>query len=175
MTKFSITRLKSPSMIALIAAIALVIIAAVLVVVAVSGGFGRAESSATNADTALETPEQTVEPKPKFVEGGTAFENEAYFSWSLRKAIREGMPVNGVEVVNVLAAAGFDKAAMQVSFDKTKTNLTADSVFVSVRVNDQCLLGQVVSDDKTVAVDVQPVVGPNKDICLIGKTRPIDW
>ena len=175
MTKFSITRLKSPGMIALIVGIVLVTISAALVAVAVFGGFGKATSSATNAESSAEAPEETLEPKPKFVEGGTAFENEAYFSWSLRKAIREGMPVNGVEVVNVLAAAGFDKAVMQVSFDKTKTNLTADSIFVSVRVNDQCLLGQVVSEDKTVAVDVQPVVGPNKDICLIGKTRPIDW
>ncbi len=175
MTKFSITRLKSPGLTFLIVGIVLVIISAVLVAFAAAGGFGRSESPATNAGTVVETPENTVEPKPKFVEGGTAFENEAYFSWSLRKAIREGMKVNGVEVVNVLAAAGFDKAAMQVSFDKTKTNLTADNIFVSVRVNDQCLLGQVVSEDKSVAVDVQPVVGPNKDICLIGKTRPIDW
>lgn len=85
------------------------------------------------------------------------------------------MAINGVNVVNTVVNAGFDKAAMQVSYDESRTGLTADNIFVSVRVNDQCLIGQVVTSDKTVTTAVEPAVGPDKTICLIGETRPIDW
>ena len=122
------------------------------------------------------TPTQVPsEPPPSLIEGGTASENEKYFNYILRQGVRNGMQIDGVSVVNTVAEAGFDKALMQVSYDSSKTGLGADSIFVSVRVNDQCLLGQVVTSDKTVATSVQPAVGPYKSICLIGETRPIDW
>lgn len=85
------------------------------------------------------------------------------------------MPINGVETVNAVVAAGFDKTLMQVSFDQTQTRLAADNIFVSVRVNEQCLIGQIITSDKTVATSVQPAIGPDKSLCLVGKTRPIDW
>jgi hypothetical protein len=122
------------------------------------------------------TPTQVPsEPPASLIEGGTASENEKYFNYILRQGVRNGMQIDGVSVVNTVAEAGFDKALMQVSYDSSKTGLGADSIFVSVRVNDQCLLGQVVASDKTVATSVQPAVGPDKSICLIGETRPIDW
>lgn len=127
-------------------------------------------------ETAQPTPSETVaEPAPALIEGGSAAENEKYFSYILRQGIREGMSVDGVSVVNTVVAAGFDKSLMQVSYDSSRTGLAADNIFVAVRVNDQCLLGQVVASDKTVATSVQPAVGPEKSICLIGETRPIDW
>lgn len=115
------------------------------------------------------------EPAPKLIAGGSAADNEKYFNYTLRKAIRDGMKVTGENVVNTLVNAGFDKLAMQVSFDESRTGLEADNIFVSVRVIDQCLIGQVVTADKTVTTAVEPSVGPDKTYCLIGETRPIDW
>lgn len=110
-----------------------------------------------------------------FVPGGTATENEAYFNYVLRKAVRDGLEINGVNVVNTVAAAGFDKTLMQVTQDESRTGLRADNIFVSVRVADQCLIGQVVTADKTVTTSVQPAIGPDRSLCLIGETRSIDW
>lgn len=120
-------------------------------------------------------PPTTSEAAPEFVAGGSAAENKAYFNYVLRKAIRDGLEINGVNVVNTVAAAGFDKAMMQVTFDQSRTGLRADNIFVSVRAGEQCLIGQVVTADKTVTTSVQPAVGPDRDLCLIGETRPIDW
>lgn len=131
-----------------------------------------AEPTETSENTSIEP---SSSPAPKFISRGTAQQNEEYFRYVLRKAIREGAQVNGVEMVNALSAAGFDRTLMQVSFDETQTSLRADNIFVSVRVNDQCLIGQIVTSDKSVTADVQPAIGPDKTVCLIGQTRPIDW
>lgn len=120
-------------------------------------------------------PESSAEPPPTFAPDGTANQNEDYFSYVLRQAIRSGAQVTGEEMVNALSAGGFDRNAMQVSFDESQTGLRADNIFVSVRMSEQCLLGQIVTADKSVVVDVQPAVGPEKTVCLIGQTRPIDW
>jgi len=126
-------------------------------------------------------PEETVsvpaetEAPPEFVPGGSAQDNEEFLRYTLRQAIRGGLEINGVNLVNTVTTAGFDRAAMQVSYDTSATGLPADNIFISVRFGDSCLLGQVVTADKTVFTSVQPAVGPDKTICLIGQTRPIDW
>lgn len=131
-----------------------------------------AQKPESTSASAKPTPSEAA---PQLIAGGSAGENEKYFNYTLREAIRGGMAINGVNVVNTVVTAGFEKAAMQVSYDESRTGLTADNIFVSVRVNDQCLIGQVVTSDKTVTTAVEPAVGPDKSICLIGETRPIDW
>lgn len=64
---------------------------------------------------------------------------------------------------------------MQVSFDKSRTGLTADSIYVSVRIGEDCMIGQFATEDRELAVDLAGAVGPEKDLCLIGETREIDW
>lgn len=113
-------------------------------------------------------------PDPVFVAGGSAEENLPFFAFTLEK-VGANDDITGQYTVNTLAEAGFDKAAMQVSFDETKTNLKADNIFVSVLTGGQCLLGQVVTETGEVAATVEPPVGPADDLCLIGKTRAIDW
>lgn len=133
------------------------------------------------SSTAEPQPQETVsvptetEAPPEFVPGGSASDNEDYLRYVLRQSIRDGLEINGVNVVNTVVAAGFDRAAMQVSYDTSATGLPADNIFVSVRFNESCLLGQVVPAEKTVFTSVQPAVGPDKTVCLIGQTRPIDW
>lgn len=113
------------------------------------------------------------EVAPEFIPGGTAEENLPYFAHVLRSYGEGTGAVRGQPIVDAVVAAGFDPALMQVSFDQTKTNLVADNIFVSVRVDASCLIGQVVSEDRSTFAVVEPAVGPNGDICLIGNTAPI--
>ncbi|PRI11881.1 hypothetical protein B4915_04875 [Leucobacter massiliensis] len=126
-----------------------------------------------------ETPSRETPPAPEappeFVPGGTAEQNLPYFTEVLRAYAASTQPIEGQPVVDAVADAGFDRAAMQVSFDRTQTGLVADSIYVSVRIGGDCLIGQLVSEDRSFVAQNEPAVGPNKDICLIGKTRPIDW
>lgn len=132
-------------------------------------------SGSSSSSTSQANATQTPEPAPTFVPGGTAADNEKFFNYVLRQAIRDGMEINGVNVVNTVVNAGFEKAALQVSYDSSRTGLAADNIFISVHIADQCLIGQVVTAEKTVTTDVQPAIGPDKSVCLIGETRPIDW
>ena len=126
-----------------------------------------------------ETPVRTTPapPKeaPKLVAGGTAEQNEPFFTEVMRTFSTGKEAVLGEPVVQAVAKAGFDKKAMQVSFDKTKTDLLADYIYVSVRIGQGCLIGQISTTDRSFSVDQVAAIGPNTDICLIGKTRPIDF
>ena len=126
-----------------------------------------------------ETPTRTTPapPKeaPKLVAGGTAEQNEPFFTEVMRAFSTGKEAVQGEPVVQAVAKAGFDKKAMQVSFDKTKTDLVADYIYVSVRIGQGCLIGQISTTDRSFSVDQVAAIGPDKNICLIGKTRPIDF
>ncbi|EYT53789.1 hypothetical protein H490_0109475 [Leucobacter sp. UCD-THU] len=126
-----------------------------------------------------ETPERTEpavpETAPEFFPEGSAADNLPYFTEVLRAFAAGEQPVQGAPVVDAVAAAGFDKTAMQVSFDESQTGLAADSIFVSVRIGADCLIGQVVAEDRGFAAEAKPALGPAQDICLIGSTRVIDW
>ncbi|GAA1624628.1 hypothetical protein GCM10009805_18180 [Leucobacter chromiireducens subsp. solipictus] len=119
-----------------------------------------------------ETP-AAPEVAPELIPGGTAEENLPYFTEVLRAYGAGTSPIQGQPVVDAVVAAGFDPALMQVSFDQSKTNLVADNIFVSVRVEASCLIGQLVTEDRSTFAVVEPAIGPNGDICLIGKTAPI--
>ena len=118
---------------------------------------------------------QKPEAPPEFFPEGTADENLPYFHETLRQFAVGTAPVQGAPVVDALAAAGFDKTKMQVSFDESKTDLVADNIFVSVLIGQDCLIGQVVVADRSFVTEAAPAVGPDKSLCLIGTTRPIDW
>ena len=118
---------------------------------------------------------QKPEKPPELFPEGTAEDNLPYCHETLRQFGAGAEPVQGVPVVNALAAAGFDKTKMQVSFDESKTDLVADNIFASVLLGQDCLIGQVIVADRSFVTEVAPAVGPDKNLCLIGATRPIDW
>lgn len=120
---------------------------------------------------ALEAPAEPV----ALVPDGSAEENLPFFQQTLVGFAGSDAPIEGQPVVDALTAAGFDRAAMQVSYDRTKTNLVADSIFVSVRIAESCLVGQLVTGDRSLIAEVLPALGPDKNVCIIGGTRPIDW
>lgn len=112
---------------------------------------------------------------PRFYPDGTAEDNLPYFTKTLQDYASGQGAVEGRPIVDAIAEAGFDKGSMQVSFDRTQTALVADSIYVSVRLGTECLIGQIQTSDRSVSAVAEPAVGPSDDICLIGKTRPIDW
>lgn len=143
----------------------------------VGGGTGGDPQSTETppTDTQQQPTTSTPPPPPEYVPDGTAADNLPYFEHLLTEyAESEGAALEGRPIVDVVIAGGFARDDMQVSFDHSKTNLPADSIYVSVRISDSCLLGQVVNDFSVHAI-VQPAVGPEDNLCLIGETRPIDW
>lgn len=81
---------------------------------------------------------------------------------------------SGRAYIDALIAAGFDRAAMQVTQDFTTVGNPVESLQFSVRWGEaECLVGQVgpsTGDPVTMIVE-QLAEGR----CLIGNTRPIDW
>lgn len=126
-----------------------------------------------------ETPNREApavpEVAPELVPGGTAEQNLPYFTEVLRTYVAGDGAIKGEPVSRAIIDAGFDKALMQVSFDRSETGLEADNIFVSVLLGESCLLGQVVTADRSFVAETAPAVGPENNICLIGETAPITW
>ena len=74
-------------------------------------------------------------------------------------------------LVDALAAAGFDKAVIEVTDDITAIGRKADAVQFAVRASDACIIGE--RSASGYASLLAPVLGTGR--CLVGKTRPIDW
>lgn len=120
-----------------------------------------------------ETP-AAPEQAPEFLPNGTAEENLPFFREVLGDYASGKGPIHGQPIAQAVIASGFSKDMMQVSFDTTKTGLEADNIFVSVRIGTECLIGQVVAADRSVVAETAPAVGPEKNLCLIGETAPIE-
>lgn len=113
----------------------------------------------------------TPGPAPALVADGTALQNKAFFDSINRALIAANNSATGKEIIDSLVAAGFDKANMQLTADKTTINSDADSVLFSVRIGDSCLLGQRSGAEYVSSVQKALQSGA----CLVGQTRPIDW
>ncbi len=79
----------------------------------------------------------------------------------------------GRAYIDALVAAGFDKAAMQVTNDTSTIGNPAESIQFSVRWGEECLIGQVGPATGDPVTTVVPVLA--EGTCLIGQTRPITW
>lgn len=115
------------------------------------------------------------EVAPELVPGGSAEDNLPYFTEVLRDYAAGEGTIKGEPVSRAVIDAGFDKNLMQVSFDRSETGLDADNIFVSVLLGEGCLIGQLVTNDRSFVAETGPAVGPDKNICLIGETAPITW
>jgi hypothetical protein len=151
---------------------------AVLVVGAVLAGCSAtatATSGATpgpvNPSASTSAPSATPSAAPTFVAGGSADDNRAFFDYTNSTLFASNGSANGRTIIDTLVAAGFDKASMQVTPDKTSINGTVDSILFSVKLGGECLLGQHGGGGYSSAVEAALKNGS----CLIGKTRPIDW
>lgn len=111
------------------------------------------------------------ELNPQFRPGGSAAANQQFFDATNQALQSAAGKSDGVTIVNTLVAAGFNKADMEVTFDSTAIGLQADSIIVSVRIGEECLLGQFAPG--YYAGTIAPVLGTGK--CLVGWQRTIDW
>lgn len=150
-----------------------------LVLVAAAGSVMLAActpSPQPSPTVSVSTPAATTpapNPTPTLVPEGSAEDNLPLFT-SVVDAVWAGPDqVSGRAYIDALAAAGFDKAAMQVTPDQSTVNNPAESIQFSVRWGEECLIGQVGPATREAVTVVEP--GLSDGTCLIGRTRAIDW
>ena len=120
------------------------------------------------------TPGATEPSAPALVPDGTAADNLPLFASVIAQVWASDQRAQGRAYIDALVAAGFDKAAMQVTADETTVGNPVESLQFSVRWGEtECLVGQVgpSTGDPVTTVTDQLAEGR----CLIGATRPIDW
>ncbi|PPF59563.1 hypothetical protein C5C55_00455 [Rathayibacter sp. AY1C2] len=124
------------------------------------------------SSSAAEAPAPAESTAPvAFVPGGTTEQNLPVFEQTLRAAAEPDPDVSGSSVVDALVAAGFSRESMQLTADETSVGLDADSVQVSVKLGESCLIGQYGPKSGGVrAVIAAPIA---TGACLVGRTVPI--
>ena len=110
-------------------------------------------------------------PKPTLDLKGTAKDNLAYFNYVNKNFIDDGGDLSGRPFIDNLVKAGFPKADMEVTPDRTTVNLAADNISFSVRLGNTCLIGQY--GNTGYSSTAQKLLSTGK--CLVGTTRKIDW
>jgi hypothetical protein len=141
----------------------------VLLAVALSGCTSEAPTPAPTTTA----PPAAAEPTggPTITPDSTSDEAYAYFDTVARAQVDGGGARDGRAMVDTLVAAGFDKAAMEVTSDTTSIGRAADSVQFSVLWGTDCLVGQ--TSGAGYSSELAPVLGNGS--CLVGTTRAIDW
>lgn len=110
---------------------------------------------------------------PALVPEGSAEDNLPFFTQIVQSVWNSEGRGAGRAYVDALVAGGFDKSVMQVTADTSTVGNPAESIQVSVRWGEQCLIGQV---GEATGEPVTTVVAALPDgACLLGETRPIDW
>lgn len=111
---------------------------------------------------------------PSYVADGTAEDNLPLFTAVTAKVWSSDQKVAGRAYIDALVAAGFDRAAMQVTQDMSTVGNPAESIQFSVRWGDaECLVGQVGPSTGQPVTVVLPQLAEGR--CLVGETRAIDW
>jgi hypothetical protein len=119
------------------------------------------------------TPTPTPTAAPVYDPAGDAKANLAFFDHVSSGVLAANAEAGGADFVNALSAGGFDKTQMQVTPDRTAVDLAADSIQFSVRINDECLIGQNGPATQGYHSMVAPILATG--MCLVGATRQIDW
>lgn len=126
---------------------------------------------AATADSSA--PASEVPAAAELVPSGSAADNLPLFSQVVQSVWAGADRAAGRAYIDALVAAGFDKAAMQVTPDLSTIGNPAESIEFSVRWQDECLVGQV---GPSIGDPVSAVLpGLSTGGCLIGQTRAIDW
>lgn len=132
---------------------------------------GEPQPTVTTPSASVDSP--TPSAPPALVPGGTAADNLPLFSQIVQTVAAGPDADSGRAYVDALVAAGFDKAAMQVTEDSSTVGNPAESMQFSVRWGAECLVGQVgPATGQPVTV---VLAGLASGGCLVGNTRSIDW
>lgn len=124
---------------------------------------------------AAPSPTPSASPAgPVYVADGTAADNLPLFAAVTAGVWASDQKVSGRAYIDALIAAGFDRAAMQVTQDVSTVGNPAESIQFSVRWGEsECLVGQVGPSTGEPVTIVMPQLAEGR--CLIGATRAIDW
>lgn len=135
---------------------------------------GTAPSTSSTPDASpIPEPSPTPEPDPTLLPTGTAAENLVYFNFLAAAVTKANPAADGRAYIDALVAGGFDRNAMEVTFDRTQADLAADSVQFSLRFANECLIGQIGPASDGFHSVVAPILSTG--LCLVGSTRQIDW
>lgn len=135
---------------------------------------GVAGCTATPAPTPTPSASATKQPTPTpTVTLSPAQEREADFEEVVLAVWATDARFQGRAYIDALVAEGFDRGAMQLTPDETSIGLQADSVLFAVRLDEECLVGQVGPAIGDPVVAILPALATGG--CLVGQTRPIDW
>ena len=132
-------------------------------------GTGSPSASVAPTPSATSTTPAAIELHPT----GSAQENLPFFDQVNRATLTANPNAVGRDFIDALVAAGFDKQSMQLTVDTTTIGLKANSIQFSVRMGENCLIGQNGADAGGYSSEVTPALATGA--CLIGQTRPIDW
>lgn len=114
-------------------------------------------------------PLTVEEPDPLVVPTGSASENLDAFRFHLqRSGAGKPEPVMS-EITSALVSAGFDPSMITHTSAETRTGLPAESIVVSIEIQEECLLGQF--GESWLEVVVAPKVG---NVCIIGDTDRVE-
>lgn len=149
---------------------AIVSAVAVTVVIALAGCVPGAPTPAPSASPSSDVSGAPAPPRDLNLEG-TATDNLPYFDDTNNALIAAGASLDGRSFIDNLVTAGFSKAAMEVTPDRTTVNAEVDQLQFSVRLNGTCLIGQFGGGEYSSIAASLLADGR----CLIGTTRPIDW
>jgi hypothetical protein len=132
-------------------------------------------TSAASPPVAESSPSPTTveEPVIALVPDGTAVDNLPFFSSVVADVWASPEKAAGRAYIDALTVAGFDRAAMQVTYDESTVGNAAESIQFSVRWGEECLVGQVGPATGEPVTVVLPALA--EGTCLVGDTRPIDW
>ena len=145
--------------------------AALALALALSGCVPGAPTPKPTAAAGSPSPGATAPAAPAINLNGTAAQNQAFFDQLNNKLISAGGDLGGRAFIDNLVAAGYTKAAMEVTPDRTVSNNQADNIQFSIRLNGTCLIGQYGNIGyASTTVDLL-----STGRCLVGATRPIDW
>lgn len=132
------------------------------------------EPETTPAPARTTSAEPTAPAGPTLVSGGGADDNLPLFTAVAEQVWATEQRGEGRAYVDALVAAGFDRAAMQLTADQSTVGNPAESIQFSVRWGEEeCLIGQVGPSTGAVVTTVMPQLAGGR--CLVGATRPIDW
>ncbi|MCU1534199.1 MAG: hypothetical protein JWR53_680 [Glaciihabitans sp.] len=152
---------------------ALVLATSVAVAIALTGCVPPTAQPAvpTVSPSGSATPSPTPTAVPELVPGGTAAQNLEYFKYIVRPLVHKNANVGGRTVIDALVKAGFAKADLEVTPDKTSVGLDADNTEFSVKLGATCIIGQA----GNVGFHAFATTVLASGHCLAGKTRTINW
>lgn len=114
--------------------------------------------------------QEPVDVIPEFIEGGSAEDNLPFIAYVLTQAGAGTGLFGSLDAVVALENAGFDRADMEVTSDRTALELAAESITIALIIDGECAMGQWSSDWYSSAVT--PLLGAGT--CLVGDTLSLD-